>query len=165
MSRITVLRSTASKADKGYTIVELAYKTEDGKTKGMKIFGFGPQKEVAEVAKAAKAGEVLEAVFQQNQKGYWEFASLKSTGEVVGASVPTGGGSTGGASRSNWETSEERAARQVLIVRQSSLSTAVNFCEVAKIKPNVDDVIGYAKMFEDYVMGKAESKQLTGDIE
>jgi hypothetical protein len=167
LSKITVIRSTKTTAEKGYPIVELAYKTDDGKTKGMKIFGFGAQKEVAAVAGAAQTGDVLEAVFQQNQKGYWEFASLKNTGEaqptpaVGGSSGNVSGGASGGSRGGNWETSEERAQRQVMIVRQSSLSTAVQFMEVAKIKPTPDDVINTAKIFEAYVL----DKQPKGDVE
>lgn len=167
MSKITVLRSTKTIQDgKGgstYPVVELAYKTDDGKTKGMKIFGFGNQKENAMVAGNAKPGDVLEAVFQQNAKGYWEFASLKATGETAAKAEPVSADkSQGSAARSNWETSEERAARQVLIVRQSSLSTAV----ALKPKASVDEVIDVAKKFEEYVMtGKLSSIEQTGDVE
>ena len=169
MSKITVIRSTKSVAEKGYPIVELAYKTEDGKTKGMKIFGFGNQKEVSEVAGAAQAGDVLEASFRQNQKGYWEFSDLKNTGEKAEKATASSG-STGNAnanvSRGNWETSEERAARQVMIVRQSSLSTAQAFLEASKVKHVCQDVIEVAKAFEAYVLGKETPKQQpTGDVE
>lgn len=161
MSKITVLKSTRTKADKGYPIVELAYKTEDGKTKGMKIFGFGAQKDNSEVAGNAKVGDVLEAQFQQNAKGFWEFGSLRSTGEtaalsstsVSAASVPASGG------KGNWETSEERAARQVYIVRQSSVSSAI----ALKPKASVSEVIEVAREFEAFVMGK-DKPQPTGEI-
>lgn len=159
MSKITVLKSTKTTAEKGYPIVELAYKTEDGKTKGMKIFGFGQQKANADVAGSSKPGDVLEATFQQNQKGFWEFKTLSATGAsetvAVSADKPTAKG--------NWETSDERAARQVLIVRQSSLSTAVSFAEVSKTKPSVEEVIEIAKKFEAYVMGQKVTQ--TGDVE
>jgi hypothetical protein len=166
MSKITVLKSTKTMAEKGYPIVELAYKTEDGKTKGMKIFGFGQQKANADVAGSAKSGDVLEATFQQNQKGFWEFKSLAATGETSNAvSSGTGGTTSGstGTSRTSWETAEERAARQILIVRQSSLSTAVSFAEVSKTKPSVEEVIEIAKKFEAYVMGQKVTQ--TGDVE
>jgi hypothetical protein len=164
--RITVLRSNQTKPEgKNYTVVELAYKTDDGKTKGMKIFGFGPQAENAKVAANAKSGDILEANFQQNAKGYWEFSSLKATGEtsqVAQSATPTTG-VTATASRSggNWETSEERAKRQVMIVRQSSLSTAV----ALKPKASVEEVIDVAKQFEAYVLGTEVASQPTGDVQ
>jgi hypothetical protein len=165
MPQITVLKANKTKPEgKNYTVVELAYKTEDGKTKGMKLFGFGAQKENAEVAANAQPGDVLDAVFQQNQKGYWEFASLKSTGNKVAETGPQVNSTTVSTSKGSWETSEERAARQVMIVRQSSLSTAVAFLEAAKVKPGVADVIEAAKEFESYVLGNEKKKTPTGDV-
>lgn len=162
MSKITVIRSTKSVAEKGYPIVELAYKTEDGKTKGMKIFGFGNQKEVSEIAGAAQAGDVLEASFRQNQKGYWEFSDLKNTGTQVAQQKSDASDtySAGKTPRGTWETSEERAQRQVMIVRQSSVSSAV----ALKPKGTPEEIIEVAKQFEAYVFGK-ETKQPQGDVE
>ena len=66
---------------------------------------------------------------------------------------------------SNYETKEERAARQVLIVKQSSLSTAVSALAVgAKSTPSAADVIAYAKQLEQYVMGVPQTMdELRGD--
>ena len=146
MSLITIIRVNKTKADKGYDVIEMAYKTEDGKTKGMKVFPFGDQKEVAAVAAAAKPGDVLEAVFKQNEKGFWNFGSLKATSEKP-ADKPAAV-----ASRGTWETPEERKERQGFIVRQSSLSNAIAFCEAAKIKPTVSEVVDIACDFEEFVM-------------
>src|SRR3990172_8667217 len=78
--KITVIKSTTTKAPKGYEIVELVYKTEEDKTKGMKIFNLGDLKQVAEVAKVATTGDILDAEFKQNDKGFWQFDSLTNTG-------------------------------------------------------------------------------------
>lgn len=159
MSKITVVRSTTTKADKGYDIVELAYKTEEGKTKSMKIFGFKDQKENSVVASKASQGDVLDAEFEQNDKGYWQFRTLRSTGQKtdVGTSEVAKSGSTG-VSKGGWETAEERAARQVMIVRQSSLATAerfINSKEPKGVTVSVDEVIEIAKQLEAYVLSKA----------
>lgn len=54
----------------------------------------------------------------------------------------------------SWETAEERANRQELIVRQSSLSAAVSFHELIKDhETNLNDVIDTAKTFRDWVFG------------
>ena len=56
------------------------------------------------------------------------------------------------APKSNYETSEERAQRQVYIIRQSSLSNAVAALAVAAKKaPSANEVIQLAKQFEAYV--------------
>lgn len=171
MSKITVLRVTKTEQSGKYgpyPVVDLAYKTEDDKTKGMKIFGFGPQKEVAAVAGSAQQGDVLEAVFHQNAKGFWEFTSLKNTGEKQATDSPKVGlGAAVGVSRGNWETPEERQARQVMIVRQSSLSTAVAYTEAQKVKTDFAGIIQIAKNFEAYVLGTNQQQQptVTGDVQ
>lgn len=150
-NKITVLRSTKTKRDgkKGpYPVVELAYKNHEGKTKGMTIFGFGDQAEIAAVAEELKEGDVCDVEFEKNDKGFWQFRNLTKVevkeGQVVEKPV----------SRGNWETSEERAARQVMIVRQSSLSTAVALFDVNKTKASPQDVVNVARLFEEYVFSK-----------
>ena len=59
----------------------------------------------------------------------------------------TGGRVTG----SNYETKEERAQRQVYIIRQSSISSAV---ELLGTGAKTADVIATAKEFEAYVFAK-----------
>lgn len=142
MSKLTVLKVIRTKAEKGYPIIELAYKTEEGQTKGMRIFGFGPQADIAATAGNAKEGDVLEATFAKNEKGYWQFKTLEPTEEKVEQTKKTSG---------TWETSEERARRQVMIVRQSSLSTAVALSQMGEVVSPAE-VIEVAKQFEAYVL-------------
>lgn len=157
--KITILKSSVQKQPKGYWVAEVAYKTDDGKTKGMKILDF-VQKDVFAVAKEAKPGDILDADFEKNAKGFWTFKTLVPTGlkedvsAVATVSAP--------ASKGNWETSEERAARQVMIVRQSSLSAANATLEANKGKFSPEDVIDVAKIYEAYVLGTVVQ---TGEIE
>lgn len=166
--RITVLKSEVVKATgkngKPYQVAELGYKTEEGKVKGMRIMPFGDQKAIFDVAAQAEKGDVLEAQFHQNEKGYWEFQSLEVTGEksTTSEAVGTTGSSKPAAKGGNWETSEERAARQVLIVRQSSISSAVALVEATKLKASTEDVIKIAKEFEAYVLGQPAVQ--TGEV-
>src|SRR2546428_13668382 len=123
MSKITVLKSVVTTADKGYKIVELAYKTEEDKTKGMKIFDIGENKPLFAVAANTKPGDVLDASFTKNQKGFWVFSSLKTTGETGSVAKDASGDKV--APRSGtWETGDERAARQALISKQAVLNTS-----------------------------------------
>lgn len=62
--------------------------------------------------------------------------------------------------RSNYETPEERAARQILIVRQSSLSSAIALLALdpSEYIPGASDVIAIAEEFEAYVFGEQQNK-------
>ena len=166
MAKITVLKQeVVTPTGKQYQVCELGYKTDEGKVKAMKIFGFGNQKAVFDVASKAQPGDVIEAQFVQNEKGYWQFSSLVPTGIKEATTAPTSQVQTSSPNRGNWETSEERAARQVMIVRQSSLSTAVSLIAARSPKgatEDANDVIDVAKRFEHYVLGKP---QVTGEVE
>ena len=165
--KITVIKSIVSIPEgKKYKVCELGYRTEDGKIKGMRIFGFGEQKNNFDTASKAVVGDVLEAQFKTNEKGFWEFASLENTGVREAGLNPTGTTTHVGGSRGNWETPEERAARQVMIIRQSSLSNAIAFFNAIGHKKFTElDVIDLAKNFEAYVLGKEEKVDVTGDVE
>jgi hypothetical protein len=102
-------------------------------------------------------GDTVEIVTQKDDAGYWQWTGI---GEA-GASAPqqsAAPAASGGATRvtgSNYETKEERAARQVLIVRQSSLSVAVQaLLAGAKTPPNAGDIITLAKELESYVFAE-----------
>lgn len=151
MSRITVLKQAVVVPEgKKYKVCELGYKTDDGKVKGMRIFGFGDHKAIFDVASTLQPGDVVDAQFKQNEKGYWEFAELIKT-DLKPNQTPT---SFAAPARGNWETPEERAARQIMIVRQSSISSAVMLAAGNKEKAGPDDIIGVAKIFEAYVLDK-----------
>lgn len=86
-----------------------------------------------------------------------EFWNVKSIS--VGGVVPVATQSQTKASptptpspKSNYETPEERAKRQVYIVRQSSISSAVEAATLLKLKSK-EDILNLAKYFEAYVFG------------
>jgi hypothetical protein len=62
--------------------------------------------------------------------------------------------------KSNYETAEERAARQRLIVRQSSLSNALQYFEITKAKPTVDEVTDLAESFTKFIF---ETNEVTSE--
>jgi hypothetical protein len=167
MSQITILKVEKEVSPKGYTVTNVSYKNAEGKVKGMKVFPFKEQASVAAAFADASPGDVYEAAFRKNDKDFWEFAP---TPTKTGATekVTTGAASSAATpARGNWETSEERAARQVMIVRQSSISSAVNLVGAAKAKISTTEVIEMAKDFEAYVLGKDQPQKpkVTGDVE
>ncbi len=87
---------------------------------------------------------------KEKEGEYWNVKDI-----IVGdAPVATSGTTKPAAQpapKSNYETAEERAKRQVYIVRQSSLSTAVAVLSVGAKKVEPAEVIKLAKQFEAYV--------------
>lgn len=116
-------------------------------------------KGVADTLKQIKAGDTVTIEKEKNEKtGYWEVKSLTIGGEVkqvTSKSESAPSAKSGG----NWETAEERAKKQVYIVRQSSISAAIDYFKVAPkadkkgvYQPlKVEDIIDVAKQFEAHV--------------
>jgi hypothetical protein len=144
----------------------LTYRTSDGKVQ-----------EIAKHANSLKFTKGLKSslmtlsegdkfVVQMEKNGqYNEIVSITKGDEastdlpVPSAPTRSSGGSV--TVKSNYETSEERAARQLLIVRQSSLSNALQYFEVTKGKPSVDDVLNLANQFADFVFNKQEEVKVS----
>lgn len=140
----------------GYTLLTINFRDSTGKVASRNIMSF-IAKEVFNAFQDAKQNEIFEVEEGTNEKGYKEFTSAKSTGSFDQGNPVSGPHNTATGSptpKSNYETSEERANRQVLIVRQSSLSTAVDYIKaVGNTKAKVSDIITIAKQLEGYVFG------------
>ena len=139
---------------KKYFTIEVSFK-EDGKIKGKKLMSFVHPQVFKDVQNFVK-GDLVE-VETVKEGDYWQWVSVKKV-EGGSAPAPAEGGTSGGkqsytpATKSTYETSEERAVRQRLIVRQSSLAQAVTVLNVgAKAPVDKDTVFGLAEAFTDFV--------------
>lgn len=149
-----------------YQEIELMYKDDSGKPATKKIMSFST--DLYRAVQGLQRGAVLQVERKKNEKtGYWDWISFYTGDSRVAEqpTKPTGASPATRVAGSNYETKEERAARQILIVKQSSLSTAVNALAVgAKSAPSAADVIAYAKQLEEYVMGTPQTMDdLRGD--
>lgn len=141
-----------------------------GKVDGRNILSF-TNKDVFGALANAQKDDVFDITEVQNAKGYPEVVKVEkldsgSFGPVaVPASTPEMASRASPAPRSNFETPEERAARQVLIVRQSSLSSAITLLGEGA---NPDTVTALADRFVDYVFNKPDAMtsiaQMDNDI-
>lgn len=131
-----------------YQVATVAYKGPDGKVDAKKLVSFA-NKAVYDLLKEAQSGDLFEVTSEKDTNGYWQWTSATAVGKNTGgSSAPAGKVAQ---ARSNFETPEERAARQVYIVRQSSVSNAIAFHTAVKDKVTIDDVLKTAKAIEQYV--------------
>jgi hypothetical protein len=151
-----------SKAGKPYQQLEVAFKNNTfGKVESKKIMPFGAQKASFDALANASVGSVFEVTVVKNDAGYndWTTCTQAAPGAITGAgSINTAGNAkaTGGNTvqvKSTYETPEERSKKQVYIIRQSSLSSAISSLSVgAKSALKPDDVIGVAQDYFTWVM-------------
>jgi len=147
--------------DKGkYKMAEVTFKDiAKGQTSSKKLMSFS-NPVVYKTLVDAKKGEVYTIEMQKNDKGFWDWvaagiATSVNTGSTGSPEPSTkASGSTGYASpKSTYETPEERAKKQVYIVRQSSLSAAIDTLKTDKKNPTPAEVIAVAKEYEAFVFG------------
>lgn len=123
-----------------YSVANVNY-SYNGETRSKKILSFA-NPEVFKLIQEFPTGSELEVEITKNDQGYDQWAKVVKSGDVKPAA--TGGRVTG----SNYETSEERAKRQVLIVRQSCLAQSVAYHNGGA---DEDEVLKTAQVFADWV--------------
>src|SRR5690606_25981004 len=103
--------------------------TYQGKTETKKLMSFGPQKDAFDMMINAAPGEEYTVTVHKNDKGYNDWTSVTpgvSSEPAAARSAPAVPARGNPAPRSTYETPEERAKKQIYIVRQSSISNAID---------------------------------------
>lgn len=113
-----------------------------------------------------QAGDKFTMTKEKNDKGFWDVKSLikgiaEATPKQAGNSYTPSKNNTGGGG--NWPTSEERKETQTHIIRQNSVTNAVNFVSQTAQKKDqtVANVLQVAKQFEQFVL-TGDTGDMTG---
>jgi hypothetical protein len=146
------VKKPGQKAPYGKATVFYTYNGEPRKQTIVSIFNPGIFKQVNEL----EQGTEIEVEVIKNEAGFNEWKSLTVGGATASGNASVGTPAAAGTPTkvvgSNYETRDERAARQVLIVKQSSLSSAVASLTPGATEPlDVDMVMERAQMFSDWV--------------
>lgn len=160
---VTVQSVPRSDGKGTYDKASVTFKDGQGKVDSKLLVSFGAQAKVFNTLVTAKKGDTFSIERVKNDKGYWDWTGSARQDAVVSngpapapryAPNPENKAGVTTPVRSNYETPEERAQRQVYIVRQSSLANAVAYFGDNPARPTVEDIIRVAKEFENYVFGK-----------
>ena len=146
-----------------YRVATVAYKGPEGKIEGKKVMSFGAGKPAFEVLVQAQPGDKFD-VKSEKIDGYWNWTAADSAGKATEESRDRGNAhGTKVSPRTTYETPEERAQKQVYIVRQSSISNALALLMHNSPKAPIDThtVKSVARELVEFVLGQ-ESLQ---DIE
>jgi len=158
--------------DKGkYKMAEITFKDlAKGQTSSKKLMSFS-NPVVYKTLVDAKKGEVYTIEMQKNDKGFWDWTAASTATGVNTASggspeaITKASGSSGFASpKSTYETPEERAKKQIYIVRQSSISAAIDTLKTDKKNPSKEEVVSVAKFYESFVFGLDTEPTKLADI-
>lgn len=147
-----------AKNGRSYQSMEVTYKGENGNVASKKLMSFA-NPEVFKQASTWEKGANVNINAQKDDNGYWQWVGILGDGETPPvtqqAQASTSSKPSTRVTGSNYETKEERAERQVMIVRQSSLSNAVATFALDGTKATPKQVISLARTYEDYVFGRS----------
>lgn len=148
----------AAKNGRSYQSIEVTYKDEQAQTKTKKLMSFSNPSVFTHIKDLSK-GDTVNVVTTKDDNGYWQWTSIGGDAPAQESSSKPAAAGVNRTTGSNYETKEERAARQVYIVRQSSISAAISALTIgAKSVPTSDSILALAKEFESYVFSKEEPK-------
>lgn len=164
-------KSAKDKNGKPYSIQEIAYRNNsfDDKLESTKILQYN---EVFSKAAGMKPGEKYVITKEKNAGGFWQWEDVvqlppgEDNFSAAHPTPPPGKASTGFTLiKSTYETPEERAKKQVYIVKQSSITAALKYLELTKAKDiGVSDTLEIAQQLTDWVFGtelEAKAKPLS----
>ena len=151
---------------KDYVLLDVSYKNLDfNKVEGKKIVSFASP-DVFKALKEAKAGDEFTVTKgEKTATGHVPWTRIVAgltgadTSNSTAEAAPTKPGNTS-TPRSTYETPEERAKKQVYIVRQSSIANAIATFALSETHPTRNEVIDCAKVYEAYVFGSDPMKEI-----
>lgn len=138
--RIKVIELGGVVKENKYFVLPLKYE-EGGKVQDKKFFSFN---DAYKTVKELKEGQFYDVKLNKDKNGYWQWETITEASGMANSQSSGSGNSRG------FETPEERARRQVLIVRQSCLAQAVIVKGVGE--ENADNITELAEKFEEWVM-------------
>lgn len=136
------------KGKTGYHAMTINYSAK-GESKQKKVMSFS-NPAVYNTIKTLKGGETIDVEFVKDDK-YFNWATVKvvetsnSGTSNSGSPAPTRIGGT-------YETADERARKQVYIIKQSCLAQAVAYVKETDSTDNIDNVLNTAQQFVDWVL-------------
>ena len=156
MSQITIQEVTTEyvkKGRSGYTKATVVYTDEKGENRTKPLMSFS-NPAVFEALKDASQGDKFEIkVVKEGEYWNWSAATRVDKDSTPVAKAPSGGKVVG----SNYETADERKVKQLYIIKQSSISNAIEFVKYSQrdgVEPyTVGDILDIAQQFVDFVYG------------
>lgn len=146
---------TKPTAKGSYQQLEVTYKnlSYQGKVESKKLMSFGANANAFKTLADAPTGSQWEVTVVKNAQGYNDWTTVvAATATSVLAYVPnTANKPAATTTRSTYETPEERAQRQIYIIRQSSISSAIATLSVGAKSVKPEEVLAIAKQYENYV--------------
>lgn len=162
-------RPPAAGKKQGFSQLEVTYRDDRGEVKSKKLMSFASPA-VFNALKSASPGSQWRVDTEKNGE-YRNWTAVtplddSGAGTPISPTSSKAAPATSSVGRSSYETPEERALRQRLIVRQSSVTAAITMLTHAnKDKVTADQVFSLAENVYDWVYQKPDLFNQDNDIE
>jgi hypothetical protein len=162
---IEEVRNGKNKYDKAAVVYSF-----NGQNRTQNIMSFSNPGIFAKV-RTMKPGEEYNVEVTKNDKGFNQWASVESTTSAAadaGVSVKAGAVGSARTNVSTYETPEERKVKQLYIIRQSSISNAIEYCKQqdgAGQGFKVNEILDVAQQFVDFVYQTEDLFKQPNDLE
>jgi hypothetical protein len=132
------MQTQTGKNGRSYQFLEITYKNEQGQAQSKKLMSFG-NPAVFKAAQTWQKGDTVDIMSEKDDNGYWQWTGLGKQDPTLSkpATKVTQGAETD---------------RQIMIIRQSSLSNAVATLATHGTKLNAADVVALAQTYEHFVL-------------
>lgn len=127
----------------GYFHFTLKY-SKDGKEFNRKLVSFGGSLPSYNVLKDSVVGDQYDVELKKDDTGNWQWTDAVKADQSTPAAA-----TSGGTMKSTYETPEERAYKQKVIIRQSCLANAISVKGIGE--ENADNLTELAEKFEAWV--------------
>jgi phage-related minor tail protein len=167
MSQVTIQGVTVETITKGrnsYQVANVVYTNGRGENKEKKIMSFS-NPAVFAIAQKLQAGQVVEVAL--GDPPYYNWVSVTQVGADAPVGAKVAAAATGGkVVGSTYETAEERKLKQMLIVKQSSIGSAIEYLKHDPANRfSISEVIDTAQAFVDYVYNTEQTlAEMPNDI-
>lgn len=144
------IKETTGPSGKSYKVAEIAYKNlGSGKLEEGKVNSYS---KCFKEASNLESGQSFSVEKEKNDAGFWNWISIKPLTEqsTTKPTVPTNPTSL---VKSTYETPEERAKKQIYIIRQSSISNAIHMLSIGATQAlPTEGVLNLAQVLSNWVL-------------
>ena len=123
----------------------------DGKSTERTLAGVGKTKDVINILKEAKENDIYDIELEKKGEYYNWVGATKAVAQAAAEQAKSSY-----QTKSTYETPEERAKKQVYIVRQSSITNAIEYLNDQSKKFSVSEVLDVAEQFVQFVFNGRE---------
>jgi hypothetical protein len=155
--------TNAGSGKKSWQVAEVVYTSDRGENKNKKIMSFGNPAVFAVLSKQPRGWHNVET----EGAPYYNWMTIEAANDAAPSADVVKSGTV---SKSTYETAEERKIKQLYIIRQSSVSSALTYWNMVNDRAgqsfvDVDQVLSVAQEFVDFVYGTDQTIENMGAVD